>query len=144
MILLRAFMYDLDFTPVAYDYLVLVSDNNTSINSIDDLNGKNFLEIPDSSQSLAWNTMDNMKIDYEIVKLVKSPYNALKTIQKNKELYTFLNNSFSDGSDILKDDTKHLISLVLCNKENNVLKDFVDFITSDGQEIIENQGFIRI
>ena len=42
----RAFMYDLDFTPVAYDYLVLVSNHDTSINSLVDLNGKNFLEIP--------------------------------------------------------------------------------------------------
>ena len=88
--------------------------------------------------------MDNMKIDYKIVELVKSPYNALKIINKNKELFTFLNNSFSDGSDILKDDTKHLISLVLCNNENTVLKDFVDYITGDGQETIEQQGFIKM
>ena len=137
-------MYDLDFTPVAYDYLVLVSNQDISINSLGDLNGKNFLEVPGSSQRLAWNTMDNMKIDYKIVELVKSPYNALKIINKNKELFTFLNNSFSDGSDILKNDTKHLISLVLCNNENKVLKDFVDYITEDGQETIEQQGFIKI
>jgi molybdenum-dependent DNA-binding transcriptional regulator ModE len=140
----RAFMYDLDFTPVAYDYLVLVSNSDDHINGLDDLNGKNFLEIPDSSQRLAWNTMDNIKINYEIIKLVNSPYSALKTIHKNPELYTFLNHSFIDGSSILKNDTQHLISLVLCNKENNVLQDFVDFITSDGQKIIEEQGFIRI
>jgi molybdenum-dependent DNA-binding transcriptional regulator ModE len=140
----RAFMYDLDFTPVAYDYLVLVSNNSYSINSIENLNGKDFLEIPYSSQRLAWNTMDNLKINYEIVKLVNSPYSALKTINKNPELYTFLNHSFTEGSPILKNETKHLISLVLCNKENSFLKDFVDFISSDGQEIIEQQGFIRI
>lgn len=140
----RAFMYDLDFTPVAYDYLVLVSNDANSIKSLDDLNGKNFLEIPDSSQRLAWNTMDNIKINYEIVKLVNSPYSALKAVQKNSKLYTFLNHSFTDGSSLLKNDTQHLISLVLCNNENRVLKDFVDFITGDGQEIIEQQGFIRI
>ena len=140
----RAFMYDLDFTPVAYDYLVLVSNNYDPINSVDDLNGKNFVEIPDSSQRLAWNTMDNIKIDYKIVKLVNSPYSALKAVQKNSNLYTFLNHSFSTGSSILKNDTQHLISLVLCNKENSVLKDFVDYITSDGQDIIEEQGFMRI
>ena len=140
----RAFMHDLDFTPVAYDYLVLVCNNSDSINSLEDLNGKNFLEIPYSSQRLAWNTMDNLKINYEIVKFVNSPYSALKTIHKNPELYTFLNHSFIEGSPILKNETQHLISLVLCNKENSVLKEFVDFITSDGQEIIEQQGFIRI
>jgi molybdenum-dependent DNA-binding transcriptional regulator ModE len=140
----RAFMYDLDFTPIAYDYLVAVSKNNDPINSVDDLNGKKFLEIPNSSQRLAWNTMDNMKINYDIVKLVNSPYTALKTVKNNPYLYTFLNHSFTDGSSILKNDTQHLISLVLCNKENSILKDFVDYITSDGQKIIEQQGFMRI
>ena len=140
----RAFMYDLEFTPVAYDYLVMVSNNDTSIKNVHELNGKYFLEVPNSSQRLAWITMDNMKIDYEIVEQAKSPYNALKTVQKNKELYTFLNKSFTDGSDVLKNDTKHLISLVLCNSENKVLKDFVDFITGDGQKLIEKSGFIRI
>ncbi len=140
----RAFMYDLDFTPIAYDYLVVVSKNNDPINCTDDLNGKKFLEIPNSSQRLAWNTMDNMKISYDIVKLVNSPYTALKTVKKNPYLYTFLNHSFADGSSILKNDTQHLISLVLCNRENSILKDFVDFITSDGQKIIEQQGFMRI
>lgn len=141
---IRAFMYDLDFTPIAYDYLVLVSNNDTSINALVDLNGKNFLEVPGSSQRLAWNTLDNLEIDYQIVELAKSPYNALKTIQEDKELYTFLNNSFSEGSDILKDETKHLISLVLCNTENRALKDFVDFITGNGQKVIEKCGFLRI
>ncbi len=140
----RAFMHDLEFIPIAYDYLVLVSKNQRKIQGINDINGKNFLEIPGSSQRLAWNTMDNMKINYQIVELVKSPYNALKTIQNDDKLYTFLNNSFTEGSDILKNETKHLISLVLCNTENRVLKDFVDFITGNGQEIVENSGFIRI
>ncbi len=140
----RAFMHDLEFIPIAYDYLVLVSKNQGKIQGIDDMNGKNFLEIPGSSQRLAWNTMDNMKINYQIVKLVKSPYNALKTIQNDDKLYTFLNNSFTEGSDILKEETKHLISLVLCNTENRVLKDFVDFVTGNGQKIVENSGFIKI
>ena len=140
----RAFMHDLKFIPIAYDYLVLVSKNQGKIQGINDVNGKNFLEIPGSSQRLAWNTMDNMKINYQIVELVKSPYNALKIIQNDDKLYTFLNNSFTEGSDILKDETKHLISLVLCNTENRVLKDFVDFMTGKGQKIVENSGFIRI
>jgi molybdenum-dependent DNA-binding transcriptional regulator ModE len=140
----RAFMYDLDFTPIAYDYLVLVSNNDTSINALVDLNGKNFLEVPGSSQRLAWNTLDNLNIDYQIGKLVKSPYTALKFIQKHDETYTFLNNSFTSGSDILKDETKHLISLVSCNTENTSLNYFIDYITGNGQKIIEKCGFIRI
>jgi molybdenum-dependent DNA-binding transcriptional regulator ModE len=139
-----AFMYDLDFIPVAYDYLVLVSPNKSPISRIDDLNGKDFLEIPKSSQRLAWNTLDNMQIDYKIVKLVKSPYNVLKAMKNNNEMYTFLNNSFADGSDILKDETKHLISLVLLNKSDNNLKRFVDFVVGDGQSIVRDNGFLRI
>lgn len=140
----RAFMYDLDIIPIAFDYLVLVSNNDTPVNRISDLNGKNFLEIPNSSQRLAWNTMDNLKIDYQIVELAKSSQNALKTVQKDEELYTFLNNSFYEGSDILKDETKHLISLVLCNDKDTYLNGFIDFVTSDAQDIIEKNGFIKI
>ncbi len=140
----RAFMNDLEFTPVAYDHLVLVSGNKTPINSLEDLNGKKFIEVPGSSQRLAWNTMDNMNIDYHIVGLFKSPYSALKAVQENNELYTFLNNSFTDGSDILKKETQHLLTLVLCNKENEDLNAFVDYIMDDGQKIVEKYDIERI
>jgi molybdenum-dependent DNA-binding transcriptional regulator ModE len=140
----RAFMYDLEFIPVAYDHLVLVSSAKTPINSLDDLNGKKFIEIPGSSQRLAWNTMDNMNIDYKIVKLFKSPYSALKAVKENNELYTFLNKSFTHGSDILKKETQHLLTLVLCNKENENLNAFVDFIQVDGQKTVQKFGFERI
>jgi len=137
-----AFIYDLDFIPIAYDYLVLVGEE--FITDIAELNRKNFLEIPNSSQRLAWNTLDNIGIDYDIVKLVKSPYNAINAIKKDKNLFTFLNKSLTDGSDILKDETTHLISLVLLNKDNKGLSNFVDFVIGDGQKIIEMNGFIRI
>ncbi len=140
----RAFLYDLDLTPVAYDHLVMVSKNQTHVNVLSELNGKNFLEVPGSSQRLAWNSMDNMDINYEIVNLATSPYNALKTVKNCDELYTFLNSSFIDGSNILRDQTKHLISLVLCNTEDVALKNFVDFIHGNGQKIVENCGFERI
>ena len=65
-------------------------------------------------------------------------------IQKNEETYTFLNNSFTEGSDILKDETKHLISLVLCNNENTSLNYFIDYVTGKGQKLIEKCGFMRI
>jgi hypothetical protein len=88
--------------------------------------------------------MDNLKIDYQIVELAKSSQNALKSVQKDEELYTFLNNSFYEGSDILKDETKHLISLVFCNDKDTYLNGFIDFVTSDAQDIIEKNGFIKI
>ena len=103
----KAFMRDLDFTPIAYDHLVLVSPSDESINSVNELAGKKFVEIPGSSQRLAWNTLDNLKIDYEIVKLLKSPSEALKAVKNSEDLYTFLNNSFTNGSNVLKNETKH-------------------------------------
>ena len=140
----RAFMWDLDFTPIAYDHLVLVSNKPRSFKSLEDLEGLKFVEVEGSSQRLAWNTLDNKEIDYKIVKVVKSPYNALKIVQKNDDLCTFLNSSFTDGSNILKEDTKHIISLVLYNHDNKVLKDFLGFILGEGQKIIDKYGFERI
>jgi DNA-binding transcriptional LysR family regulator len=140
----RAFMWDLDFTPIAYDHLVLVSNQPKSFKSLEDLEGLEFVEVEGSSQRLAWNTLDNMDIDYKIVEVVKSPYNALKIVQKSEDLCTFLNSSFTYGSNILKSDTKHIISVVLPNNENEFLKDFLGFILGEGQNIIDNYGFERI
>ncbi|UTB33974.1 MAG: LysR family transcriptional regulator [Methanobacterium sp. ERen5] len=137
-----AFIYDLDIIPIAYDHLVLVGDSE--INNISDLNGKDFVEIPNSSQRLAWNTMDNMGIDYNIVQTARSPQTALKAVKNNNKLLTFLNNSFTEGSDIMKNETKHIVGVVLLNKTNSSLKNFVEFVVGDAQQIIENDGFSRI
>ena len=140
----KAFMRDLDFTPIAYDHLVLVSPSDESINSVNELNGKKFVEIPGSSQRLAWNTLDNLKIDYEIVKLLKSPSEALKAVKNSEDLYTFLNNSFTNGSNVLKNETKHLISMVLLNQDDERLKKSLEFILIKGRKLIKELGFERI
>jgi molybdate transport repressor ModE-like protein len=140
----RAFMWDLDFSPIAYDHLVLVSSPNIPQPAhLDDLRGVNFIEVQGSSQRLAWNTLDNVGVDYKISKVVKSPYNALKTVQKGEDLYTFLNRSFTDGSEIMREDTKHIISLVPYNR-NSALNDFIRFILGKGQKIVEYYGFERV
>ena len=140
----KAFMRDLDFTPIAYDHLVLVSPSDESINSINELDGKKFVEIPGSSQRLAWNTLDNLKIDYEIVKLLKSPSEALKAVKNSEDLYTFLNSSFTNGSNVLKNETKHLITLVLLNQDDDKLKKSLEFILSKGRKLITELGFETI
>lgn len=137
-----AFMYDLDIIPIAYDYLVLVGDSE--VKDISDLNGKDFVEIPNSSQRLAWNTLDNMDIDYNIVQTAISPETALKSVKSNRELFTFLNNSYAEGSDIMKNETKHIIGIVQLNKANNSLKKFVEFVIDEAQQTIENNGFSNI
>ncbi|ADZ10736.1 transcriptional regulator, LysR family [Methanobacterium lacus] len=137
-----AFIYDLDIIPVAYDHLVLVGDS--AVNDISDLNGKDFVEIPNSSQRLAWNTMDNMGIDYNIVQTARSPQTALNAVKNNSELFTFLNNSFTEGSDVIKNETKHIVGVVLLNKTNSSLKNFVKFVVGEAHQTIENNGFSRI
>ena len=137
----QAFMRDLDFTPIAYDHLVLVSGGEDVPKSMDDINGMGFVEVPGSSQRLAWNTLDDNGVDYKIVELVKSPYEAIKRVQKSEGLYTFLNSSFAEGSNVLDKETKHIISLVNLNPENVALKDFVEFILDEGQQIVREHGF---
>ena len=137
-----AFIYDLDIIPIAYDHLVLVGDAN--VTDISELNGMDFVEIPNSSQRLAWNTMDNLGIDYNIVQTARSPQTALKAVKNNPKLFTFLNHSYTEGSDIMKNETKHIIGIVVLNKSNKSLKNFVDFAVGEAQQTIENNGFSRI
>lgn len=142
-----AFMYDLDFLPIAYDHLVLLSGSeikSEEVKSVFDLEGQKFVEIPNSIQRLAWNTMDNMGINYDIVKLVKSPYEALREVKNSLDLFTFLNNSFCSGQEILKKETTHLITMVLLNQEEKELKKFSKYISGEGQEIVNKLGFKRI
>jgi ABC-type molybdate transport system substrate-binding protein len=50
-----------------------------------------------------------------------------------------------EGSDILKTDTRHIISSVICNRDDKRIKNFLDFIlTYKGQKIVENNGFESI
>jgi molybdenum-dependent DNA-binding transcriptional regulator ModE len=137
----HAFIQNLDFVPIAYDHLVLVSGARTH-HDIKELNGKNFVEILDSPQRLAWNTLDDNKIQYKLAWEFKLPYDALRFIQKNPEFYTFINSSLWEGSDIIKNDTRHIISCVICNKEDKRIDDFLNFIlTFKGQRLVEKCGF---
>jgi molybdenum-dependent DNA-binding transcriptional regulator ModE len=141
----NAFINDLDFIPIAYDHLVLYCEHPTCINQLEELNGKNFLEVIDSPQRLAWNTLDDHKIQYKLPEEVRSPYDALKFIRNNSQFYTFLSSSLVEGSHILKNDTRHVISSVICNKEDKRIKEFLDFIlTYKGQKIIEKNGFEKV
>lgn len=137
----HAFIRNLDFVPIAYDHLVLISGKNTH-NDINELNGKNFVEILDSPQRLAWNTLDDNKIQYKLTKEFKLPHDALRFVKNNPDFYTFISNSLWEGSDIIKEDTRHIISCVVCNKEDERIKDFLDFIlTFKGQKLVERCGF---
>lgn len=137
----KAFMRDLDFIPLARDHLVLVSPSDESISDLSQLEGKKFVEITGSAQRLAWNTMDNEGVDYKIVKLLKSPYEAFKIVKNSPDLYTFLNNSFTNGSDVLKEDTSHILTMVLYNPDDERLQGFVDYVNGRGSKLIKELGF---
>ncbi|MDY9924233.1 LysR family transcriptional regulator [Methanobacterium sp.] len=144
----HAFMHDLDFIPIARDDLVLVSGSDEYLENVDQLHGRKFVEVIHSAQRLAWNTLDQLRVDYEITELCSSPQNALKLIKTREGLLTFQSRSFmsplSDSftvSDIMADDTSHIISMVLLNNE---LEDFSNFIQGRGQKLVQEWGFGRI
>ena len=139
---LIAFQNDLELTPIAFDYLVLISSPNTKeINTLEDLNNARFISVASSSQRLAWRTLKNNRIKYDIIREVKSPYEAYKLVKNGKDLYTFLNASYFEGNNILKNETKHAISLVRYDDDSPEIDDFIKFIFSTGQQIIRKEGF---
>ncbi|MGC9517621.1 MAG: helix-turn-helix domain-containing protein [Methanomicrobiales archaeon] len=142
-----AFKNDLEFNPIAYDHLSLINGSSKSmkhLRNLNDLDNKKFLSIPNSSQRLAWNTLDNANINYEIVDENKTILETFKNVKERDNLYTFLNASFFRGSDILKKETKHIISLIIRNQLDKDLTDFLDYILNEGQSIVEENGFERV
>ena len=140
---LIAFERDLQLIPIAYDYLVLIaSPNSKNIKSIHDLENLNFVSVQGSAQRLAWNTLKHYDIDYTIKSKVNSQFDAFKLVKNSENLYSFLNASYFNGNNILKFDTRHIISLVKVNDEKEEINKFIDYLLNTGQNAIKNQGFI--
>lgn len=139
---LIAFERDLNFIPIAYDYLVLISSpDSKNIESISDLTGLDFVNVNGSAQRLAWNSLQHYDIEYNIIKSVNSQFDAFKLVRNSENLYTFLNASYFKGNELLKFDTRHVISLVKVNEDKSEVDEFINYLTTDGQKYIENQGF---
>ena len=139
---LIAYERDINFMPIAYDYLVLISSpKSKKIDSISDLEGLDFVGVNGSAQRLAWNSLTHYDIEYNIVENVNSQFDAFKTVRNSKNLYTFLNASYFKGNELLKYDTQHVISVVKVNEDKAEVDDFIKFLINDGQNLIENQGF---
>ncbi|MCL2114956.1 MAG: LysR family transcriptional regulator [Methanobrevibacter sp.] len=141
-----AFLNDLDFTPIAYDYLVLVSNDVSKerIANLKDLNDLNFISVNGSSQRFAWNTLHENNVSFNIIQEVKSELDAFKIVKNSQNLYTFLNASYFKGNNVLKDETKHVISLVQTNTSKKETNEFIEYILGKGQKLIANQGFTPI
>ena len=140
---LIAYERDINFTPIAYDYLVLISSpDSKEIKSINDLKGLDFVNVNGSAQRLAWNSLKHYDIDYNIKYDVNSQFDAFKLVRNSKNLYSFLNASYFKGNEILKFDTRHVISLIKVNEDKPEIDDFIRYLLNDGQIAIKNQGFL--
>ena len=48
------------------------------------------------------------------------------------------------GNEILKFDTRHVISIIKVNEDKPEVDEFIEYLLNDGQELIEKQGFTLI
>ena len=139
---LIAYERDINFMPIAYDYLVLVSSpKSRSIESISDLEGLDFVGVNGSAQRLAWNSLKHYDIEFNIAERVNSQFDAFKMVRNSENLYTFLNASYFKGNELLKYDTQHVISVIKVNEDKSEVDEFIRFLLNDGQTDIEKQGF---
>jgi len=140
---LLAFENDLNFTAIAYDHLVLIPPKNGKIiEKIEDLEGLKFIGVKGSAQRLAWSTLRQENINFSIEREVKSQFDAFKIVKNSEEYYTFLNASYFNGNEILKNETRHVISLVQCNDTKEDIYNLIEYLLFDGQIKIGEQGFI--
>lgn len=140
---LLAFENDLNFTAIAYDHLVLISPNHgKTIERISDLEGLKFIGVKGSAQRLAWSTLRQENINFTIEREVKSQFDAFKIVRNSDEYYTFLNASYFNGNEILKNETRHVISLVQINDTKDDIYNLIEYLLFDGQTKIGEQGFI--
>ena len=140
---LLAFENDLNFTAIAYDHLVLISPNHgKTIEKISDLEGLKFIGVKGSAQRLAWSTLRQENINFTIEREVKSQFDAFKIVRNSDEYYTFLNASYFNGNEILKNETRHVISLVQINDTKDDIYNLIEYLLFDGQIKIGEQGFI--
>lgn len=136
-----AYERDIDFIPIAYDYLVLISSpNSKEIKSINDLDNLNFVNVNGSAQRLAWNSLNHYDVKYNITNNVNSQFDAFKLVRNSKNLHSFLNASYFKGNEILKFDTRHVISLIKVNEDKEEIDDFINFLLNERQTAIKNQG----
>ena len=139
---LIAYERDINFMPIAYDYLVLVSSpESRNIESISDLENLDFVEVKGSAQRLAWNSLNHYDINYNIKETVSSQFDAFKIVRNSENLYTFLNASYFKGNELLKYDTQHVISVIKVSEDKAEVDEFIRFLLNEGQESIEMQGF---
>ena len=140
----QAYIYDLEPIPLGRDRLMLLTHEKDEFNNINDLDGLNFVEVEGSAQRLAWTTLANNDLDFNIVKTVNSFHEAIRIVEQDENVYTFINNSMSytsmNISDVLSEYTQHIISAL--NVKNRVdVESFLNFASHSAQKLTVKFGF---
>ena len=140
----KAYLYNLEPIALGRDYLLLLSHEKQSFNTLSDLDGLNFVEVEGSAQRLAWNTLANYDLDFDIVRVVDSFHEAIRLVEQNKNLYTFINKSMAytslHTSDVLKDETYHIFSALIV-KNDSYVESFLNFASHRAQKVTVSYGF---
>ena len=143
----RAYMMNLEPVPLARDNLLLLSDKKENFNDIHDLDGLNFVEVDGSAHRLAWNTLADYDLDFDIVKVVNSFHEAIKLVEQEDSLYTFVNKSMSYRCqytyDVISKQTQHIISALNVKNDTSIDK-FLNYASHRAQKLTEKYGFEHI
>ena len=132
----------LDDPLLAFDLVLISPNHGKTIEKIEDLEGLKFIGVKGSAQRLAWSTLRQENINFTIEREVKSQFDAFKIVRNSDEYYTFLNASYFNGNEILKNETRHVISLVQINDTKDDIYNLIEYLLFDGQIKIGEQGFI--
>ena len=143
----RAYMMNLEPVPLARDNLLLLSDKKEKFDDIHDLNGLNFVEVDGSAHRLAWNTLADYDLDFDIVRVVNSFHEAIKLVEQEDSLYTFVNKSMSYRCqytyDVISKQTQHIISALNVKNDTSIDK-FLNYASHRAQKLTEKYGFEHI
>lgn len=140
----QAYIRNLEPIALGRDKLMLLTHGDENFDKLSDLNGLKFVEVEGSAQRLAWTTLANYDLDFDIVDTVSSFHEAIRMVEQDPLLYTFINNSLSytslNTNNILAEDTRHIISAL--NVKNSVeVESFLNFASHNAQNVTCNFGF---
>lgn len=139
-----AYIHNLEPIPLGRDYLKMLIHPGEVFNSIYDLEDLSFIEVENSAQRLVWNSLVDFNVNFNIVSTVSSFHEAIRLVENDPNLYTFINNSMSyiseNTSNVLEDNTSHIIS-ALNVKNDSLVESFLNFASHNAQKTTVSYGF---
>lgn len=140
----QAYIKDLEPIALGRDFLVMLKHDGEVFNSIYDLEGLSFVEVENSAQRLVWSSLVDFNVNFDIVNTVGSFHEAVKLVENDPNLYTFINNSMSyiseNTSCVLENNTSHIISAFNVKKDS-FIDSFLNFASHNAQKVTESYGF---